>query len=70
MKNLKANQRNRLIYEFGLLMQPFEELSEKTSAPKLDDYRKAIAKVQAGDNLHIPDDSGHRFRSKAATHSD
>ena len=49
MKNLKAFQKNRLIYEFGILVQPLEELSRAEQPPSLNDYRIAIAKVQAGD---------------------
>jgi len=50
LKNLKANQRSLLIYEFGVLVQPFEELYKRDLSPIIDDYRIAIAKVQAGDN--------------------
>lgn len=50
MKNIKAHQRDRLILEFGILIQPFEDLLQRYSAPNLDDYRIAIAKVHAGDS--------------------
>lgn len=50
MKNLKASQKSRLIYEFGILMQPLEELSRGEQSPLPDEYRIAIAKVQAGDS--------------------
>ena len=50
MKNLKASQRDQLIYEFGILVQPFEDLTRADQPPSLSDYRIAIAKVQAGDS--------------------
>ena len=50
MKNLKAFQRDQLIYEFGILIQPFEDLAKANQPPSLSDYREAIAKVQAGDS--------------------
>ena len=50
MQNLKAYQRSQLIYEFGILIQPLEELAREVQPPSLKDYRIAIAKVQAGDN--------------------
>ena len=50
MKNLKAYQRNQLICEFGILMQPLEDLSRAEQPPSLQEYRIAIAKVQAGDS--------------------
>lgn len=49
MKNQKAFQRSQLIYEFGILIQPLEELARAKRLPSLSDYRIAIAKVQAGD---------------------
>lgn len=49
MKNLKAHQRDRLIYELGLLLQPIVELAERAAPPSPNDYRVAIAKVQSGD---------------------
>ena len=49
MKNLKAFQKSQLIYEFGILIQPLEELARAEQPPWLNDYRIAIAKVQAGD---------------------
>lgn len=49
MKNIKAHQRDRLILEFGILMQPFDDLVKRDPAPNVDDYRIAIAKVHAGD---------------------
>lgn len=50
MKNEKAHQRDQLIYAFGVLMQPFEELASSAVLPSPSDYRIAIAKVRAGDN--------------------
>lgn len=49
MKNLKAHQKSQLIYEFAILTQPLEELARAQQPPSLNDYRVAIAKVQAGD---------------------
>ena len=49
LKNLKAHQRDLLIYEFGILIQPCEELIKKDPLPTIKDYRIAIAKVFAGD---------------------
>ena len=49
MKNEKAFQKNQLIYEFGILIQPLEDLSRAAQPPPLSDYRIAIAKVHAGD---------------------
>lgn len=49
MKNEKAAQRQQLIYEFGILFQPLEELANSPNTPPNRDYRIAIAKVQAGD---------------------
>ena len=48
MKNQKAYEKNQLIYEFGILIQPIEELSRAKQPPSLNDIRIAIAKVQAG----------------------
>ena len=50
MKNEKANQRDRLIYELAILLQPLEELARDAVAPSPAMYRVAMAKVQAGDN--------------------
>ena len=49
MKNLKAHQKSRLIYEYGILIQPLEDLVRAQQPRSLNDYRIAIAKVQAGD---------------------
>ena len=49
MQNLKAAQRDRLIYEFAILVQPFSDLASKDSPPSIANYRIAIAKVQSGD---------------------
>ena len=49
MQNPKAAQRQQLIYDFGILVQPFEELARDSSPPSISDYRVAIAKVQSGD---------------------
>ena len=50
MKNQKANQKSQLTYEFGILMQPLEELARKEQQPTPSNLRVAIAKVQAGDS--------------------
>ncbi len=49
MKNQKAFERSQLIYEFGILIQPLEELARAEQPSTMNDYRTAIAKVQAGD---------------------
>ena len=49
MNNLKAHQKSNVICEFGVLIQPIEELARAKQPPSLDKYRIAIAKVQAGD---------------------
>ena len=49
MDNLKAAQRQKLIYDFAILVQPFEDLARDGSPPSISDYRVAIAKVQSGD---------------------
>ncbi len=48
MKNLKANEKSNLIYEFAILIQPLEELARSAQPPSENDCRIAIAKVQAG----------------------
>ena len=47
--NIKAHQKNRLILEFGVLIQPFEDLLNYNEPPTIHHYRIAIAKVQGGD---------------------
>lgn len=49
MKNEKAFQKSQLIYEFGILIQPLEDLARSEQPPSLSDLRIAIAKVLAGD---------------------
>lgn len=49
MKNLKPHQKSQLIYEFGILMQPLEELASAEEPSTVDEYRIAIAKIRAGD---------------------
>ena len=44
----KPYQKNRLIMEFGILIQPFEELALSQSVPEVEDYRIAFAKVYSG----------------------
>ncbi|MBC8217475.1 MAG: hypothetical protein H8E73_03330 [Planctomycetes bacterium] len=47
--NEKARQRNDLIIELGILVQPLVELANAENPPILSQYRIACAKVQAGD---------------------
>jgi len=49
MKNQKAFQKNQLIYEFGILIQPLDAIGKSSETPSVGDYRIAVAKVQAGD---------------------
>ena len=49
MKNEKANQRQNVVFEFGILIQPYVELQQKKTPPTVDEYRIAVAKVNAGD---------------------
>lgn len=49
MQNEKARQRHELIVEFGILIQPLEDLVRRSDPPTLSDYRKALAKVRGGD---------------------
>lgn len=48
--NEKATQKNQLIYEFGILIQPLEAIAKATNIPSVGDYRIAVAKVQSGDS--------------------
>lgn len=47
--NDKARQRNELIMELGILIQPIVDLMGAEAAPEISQYRVACAKVQAGD---------------------
>ncbi len=47
--NDKAWQRNEVIMELGILIQPIVDLVGADAAPALSQYRVACAKVQAGD---------------------
>jgi hypothetical protein len=49
MKNQKALQKNQLIYEFAILIQPLDAIGKSSVTPSISDYRIAVAKVQAGD---------------------
>lgn len=42
----KSFQKNRLIMEFGILIQPFKELVNSQSIPSIKDYRVASGKVR------------------------
>ncbi len=58
MKNQKAFLKNQLIYEFGILIQPLDAIGKSSETPSVDDYRIAVAKVQAGDHTwrqHVKD---------------
>ncbi len=46
--NEKARQRNDLIIELGILVQPLVELANDENLPIIHQYRIACAKVQAG----------------------
>ena len=50
MHNKKAQQREQLVLEFGILIQPFVELVGLETAPHIYKYRIAGAKVHAGDH--------------------
>lgn len=50
MNNKKTAERSQLIYEFGILMQPLEDLLRTEQSQPAAEYRIAIAKVQAGDS--------------------
>jgi len=50
LANLKSQQRNQLILELGILIQPFVELVESSSSQPISKYRIASAKVQSGDS--------------------
>jgi len=47
----KPYQKNRLIVEFGILIQPYSELAQSQSVPEVGEYRIAFAKVYSGDSL-------------------
>lgn len=47
----KGEQRSRILWELGVLLAPFEEIQAAATSPELSQYRKAIAKVQAGRGL-------------------
>lgn len=49
MANIKAQQRDRLIMELGILIQPFVELAGSQIPAPTGSYRIASAKVYAGD---------------------
>lgn len=49
MANEKAFQKNQLIYEFGILIQPLDAIAKTSDTPSVGDYRIAVAKVQSGD---------------------
>lgn len=49
MQNLKSAQRDKLIYEFGILVQPIKELARQDKTPSIANYRIAVAKVRSGD---------------------
>lgn len=49
MKNKKALQRDRVIYELGLLLQPIQECIQCDPPKTPKDYRIAVARTQVGD---------------------
>lgn len=42
-------QKNQLIYEFGILIQPLEAIAKASDTPSVGEYRIAVAKVRSGD---------------------
>jgi hypothetical protein len=50
VKNQKSAERDQLILEFGILIQPLVDLARQDQPPDATDYRVAIAKVQAGED--------------------
>lgn len=48
MKNKKANQRDNLIMEFGILMQPLNDLASRFTPPEKREYNIANAKLSGG----------------------
>lgn len=51
MPNIKPDQKLKVVYELGILLQPLKELIGRTAPLTIDDYRIACAKVQSGDPL-------------------
>ena len=49
MTNKKAHQRDRVIYELGLLLQPIHECIQNDPPKNPDEYRIAVARTQVGD---------------------
>lgn len=49
MANEKALQRDRVIYELGLLLQPINECIHNDPPKSTKDYRVAVARTQTGD---------------------
>lgn len=49
MANEKATQKERVILEFGILIQPIAEIAKRQQAPSEAEHRTALAKVGAGD---------------------
>jgi hypothetical protein len=47
--NEKASQKNQLIYEFGILIQPLDAAAKASHTPSIAEYRIAVAKVRSGD---------------------
>jgi hypothetical protein len=50
----KPYQKSCLMMEFGILIQPYEELAQIQSVPEIRDYRIAFAKVNSGTSQFLP----------------
>jgi hypothetical protein len=50
LANERAQQRDQIILEYGILIQPFVELERSSGIPNENDYRIACAKVQSGNS--------------------
>lgn len=50
MKNIKAQQRDKIILEYGILIQPLMDLVKATTPSDIKEYRVALAKIQSGDS--------------------
>lgn len=50
LSGLKTEQRQRVIYGLGLLLQPLKDLASQDAPPSEGEYRLAIAKMRGGDS--------------------
>jgi len=51
MANEKSNQRDNVVYELGLLLQPIQECIHSKPLKSAKEYRIAMARTQAGDSI-------------------